>query len=1167
MLAPILRVMRSRWALTGLGVASCGAMIWLFGPFLGALGGVMPRAAALVLLAMVWAAANATIDQMRRRADRALAGGVAGTAGGPSTAEKEEVLELRERLDRAMALLRRARGTRGYLYEQPWYVIIGPPGAGKTTALANSGLKFPLAAELGQSELRGVGGTRLCDWSFTDAAVLIDTAGRYTTQDSNAAVDRAGWEGFLDLLRRTRKQQPLNGVIVAVALGDIVSASDGERLAHARAIRSRIRELNTKLGIRLPVYVIFTKADLIRGFAEFFDGMDRTARGQVWGMTFPLTNDDFGPVGQFAAEYRSLVAQLSARLVDRLQDERSLERRALIVGFPSEVASMEAPLGSFVEEAFGGTRLDPAPLLRGVYLASATQQGSPIDRLSASLAHGFGLDQRQVDGGSPRQGRSYFLERLLKDVVFGEAMLVTRNSAATRRWLLVRGAAWGVCGVLVVGCIGWLLFAAWQSAAAVSAYDTALSAYGAEYKRLVADQPLDPVPLAGADLMQVLPLLDRARAVVDAAAKDHASFGLSQQEKLERPTKELYGRALEYVLLPRLVSLMEARMRAPSADTNYLYHAIGPYKMLCCGLTMDAPAAHAWLANDLDAHFGGSNLAKQRADLLVHADALFAHDRAFFPAGMNEVSHDPALVASAEAKIGHMSVSDVAYALIRGRPLPQDVADFVPERAAGALARTRFTRRSGAGLDMPISGFFTPAGFREVLLARLPEATDRAIRESVVRGEGAAINPNDTAKRQQIERDVIRAYTDDYIAAWDGFLNDLDVVPPSDSGAAVGDYSTLTSETGPIMRLLGAVISELSLAPPSKTTGGATASGATASGTAAKDVPPDDPSLSGGAVDKHFADLRDYVSNGGLATHLKILGQIEAQLERSLVSGAVGAPPAAPAGAYNLDRAFAGAPQPAGRWLADLAKRGRVVESVAQRQQAADAFSVEGGAQAQCRRVTRNFPFRRNGPDASMEDFAALFAKEGTLDSFFTQYLRPYVSTGPGPWHVQHAAGDVAAPPVDNAAVSSFQNASEIREAFFGFGGSAPEIRFALKPAEFGDGTAKVTLDFGGIRRSFAAGDPAETETLEWPGPTGMASARVTFEPAGDGPPLEGTGTWALFRLLRAARLQATGNEHALRVTFAQGSRHVTFDLTTQAPRNPFRPSLFENFVCPELRR
>ena len=101
---------------------------------------------------------------------------------------------MREKLVTALTLLKKASGSRGYLYEQPWYVIIGPPGAGKTTALLNAGLTFPLAAEMGQSAVAGVGGTRMCDWWFTESAVLIDTAGRYTSQDPTLRWTRpAGW--------------------------------------------------------------------------------------------------------------------------------------------------------------------------------------------------------------------------------------------------------------------------------------------------------------------------------------------------------------------------------------------------------------------------------------------------------------------------------------------------------------------------------------------------------------------------------------------------------------------------------------------------------------------------------------------------------------------------------------------------------------------------------------------------------------------------------------------------------------------------------------------------------------------------------------------------------------------------------------------------------------
>ena len=129
------------------------------------------------------------------------------------------------------------------LYQLPWYVMIGPPGSGKTTALTRSGLHFP-AGEGGEgAEIRGVGGTRNCDWFFTSEAVLIDTAGRYTTQDSHAPVDRGAWQGFLDLLKKHRPRQPINGVLVAISASDLLADERRARGACPRRARSPGRDL------------------------------------------------------------------------------------------------------------------------------------------------------------------------------------------------------------------------------------------------------------------------------------------------------------------------------------------------------------------------------------------------------------------------------------------------------------------------------------------------------------------------------------------------------------------------------------------------------------------------------------------------------------------------------------------------------------------------------------------------------------------------------------------------------------------------------------------------------------------------------------------------------------------------------------------------------------
>ena len=165
-------------ALLGLAAA-----IWIAGPLIGfadsrPLASPWTRAAIVALVLIATAGSYAVGFLRRRRAEQSIEAAIEKTDGSDA-----QLLETRMR--EAIATLKRSSGKRNFLYEIPWYVIIGPPGAGKTTALVNSGLKFPLAGSSRAQPVAGVGGTRNCDWWFTDEAVLIDTAGRYTTQDSD----------------------------------------------------------------------------------------------------------------------------------------------------------------------------------------------------------------------------------------------------------------------------------------------------------------------------------------------------------------------------------------------------------------------------------------------------------------------------------------------------------------------------------------------------------------------------------------------------------------------------------------------------------------------------------------------------------------------------------------------------------------------------------------------------------------------------------------------------------------------------------------------------------------------------------------------------------------------------------------------------------------------
>src|SRR5262249_5876891 len=105
--------------------------------------------------------------------------------------------QLQSEFDKAVRALKASplgKGGRDALYYLPWYAIIGPSGAGKTTALRHSGLRFPASADANRDvKVKGLGGTRNCDWWLTNEGVLLDTAGRWSVQEE----DHDEWLAFL----------------------------------------------------------------------------------------------------------------------------------------------------------------------------------------------------------------------------------------------------------------------------------------------------------------------------------------------------------------------------------------------------------------------------------------------------------------------------------------------------------------------------------------------------------------------------------------------------------------------------------------------------------------------------------------------------------------------------------------------------------------------------------------------------------------------------------------------------------------------------------------------------------------------------------------------------------------------------------------------------------
>ncbi len=353
---------------------------------------------------------------------------------------RAEIQELQKQIQSGIAALKTSKlggkkGGAAALYSLPWYMIIGPPGAGKTTAIKHSGLVFPFQGA-GGGAVRGVGGTRNCDWWFTNEAILLDTAGRYATESD----DRDEWLAFLAMLKKYRSRQPINGVLVAINIAELIDGNEQTLEATGKKLRARIDEVMTQLQMVVPVYLLFTKCDLIAGFNEFFGEMRKSDRAQAWGATLKLTMDKTNPGKIFDEEFEVLRKQIHARALKRLATERNREAREKIYQFPLEFAGVKRNLSEMIAAAFAVNAFQGTPIFRGFYFTSGTQEGRPLDRVLGRMGQAMGIRTAEAQAPQVVESKSYFLHDVFMNVVFPDGSIAARSASEIRRQRLMRVA-------------------------------------------------------------------------------------------------------------------------------------------------------------------------------------------------------------------------------------------------------------------------------------------------------------------------------------------------------------------------------------------------------------------------------------------------------------------------------------------------------------------------------------------------------------------------------------------------------------------------------------------------------------------------------------------------------------------------------------------------------
>ncbi|MBS9849388.1 type VI secretion system membrane subunit TssM [Vibrio alginolyticus] len=1162
------RIFTQRWFLGLIGVAACSIFIWVVGPLI-TIAGYEPlksdfqRLVTILVLVLLWAIFNVTKQHKQKvKEDESIQT----LLEVDSQSDKEAASEIdlmRERIEQAVKVVTKTHKGKRSLYDLPWYVLIGPPGTGKTTVLKQSGLEFPLGDSLGSDSIAGVGGTRHCDWWFANKAVLIDTAGRYTTQDSQEKVDSKAWHGFLGLLKKYRTQRPINGAIVTISLASVMSQTRTERSLHARAIKSRLQELKNQLGMQFPIYVLLTKMDLVAGFNEFFADLSKEEREELFGFMFPReVDDERGVISLFNKEFHGMLERLDARMLRILETEDDLDKRALIFEFPKQLRVLQANLDEFLAEIFAQNSFEEPALIRGVFMLSSVQEGLPVDKLMNESTNGLGLNRLALVK-SQTASHSYFVKNLFDKVIFKEQLLGTVNRHYQKQSGWMRRGVYIGCTTLLLGASAlWFMSYKWNSQLIVDTNEQA-----SHIDEMIGAQSLD----FEADIVSAVETLDRLMTLPLGKQSNYGDadsvkrFGLYQGDKVSQAANNAYSDALTQYYAPLLLDSLVSEMESNQQHREYLYETLKTYLMLFNPDKYQQDEVLAWFNFYFERQYPGELNADLRRRLLQHTQYLLGNDGQGF-------TYNTAAVTSAREVLTQMSLPERAYQRMKIQFSKSHVPSFRLTDVLGPKGLEQFERASGKPLSQGISGFYTYNGFHSIFQIQINRTVKSLMEENWVYG--------DDLKAHEIDQDsaiqgVQSRYYQDYVNEWKTLIEDIQLKQAPSLELATEQARVLSGVERPIESLLRAIQKEVALSKVSLSENQKAAS--EVAGKVAKVkfsntadrldmyLPEENGfnvALPGKEVESHFSEilrlgeqdfddiqqamvnLRSYLSD------LSSSGNNQKIAYKSILDGTVTQDVAA-----SFARAKELLPRPFNQWLGELSQESvKFAESGSKDH--LNQLWVTQVVRPYQRTIAGRYPFEPNASrEVRLKDFKRFFGYGGTLDAFFQEYLEPFVDTSKSRWRLEKEIG------VRPETLMVFQRAQRIRQSFFESDNSL-RVEFGMKPVYLDQHITRFVLELGGQDLVYKHG-PARAKSLSWP--AGQDQTRIVFTPPESKREIAHTyeGEWGIFKLLdQSLKARPESRKDNIVMIDLKGNK-VQLELIPSSAINPFWSNEMERFRCP----
>lgn len=1088
--------------------------------------------------------------------------------------EKDIILPYIKDQDDSLELMSEALknhlSNKDYIYQLPWYMVLGSDEAGKTSFINRSNQKFTLTAvERTSKRYMRENSLYQIDWWASDDAILLDPEGGMiqqlgTERDPDGKIAKGLWSHLLDWINDVRPQRPINGIILVVDLPKLIASNHSDRQALAVILRNRIREVTEQFGARIPVYVVLNKADLIEGFETFYSDLKQSERHKNLGFSFTLNTDEQidNWTKELADSYAAFVKEIEEIVFDKLAGTISQEERESLYMYARQLGGMQNILLQFISDILESDRFTTTPYVRGVYFSSIFQEGIPMDFYQAAISKQFDLPHVVPSYLPERSQRTYFTYNFFQNIIYPEAGLVSDNEKEIRRSkrkFILGAVAVAVCGICVL--------ATWQNYFYQNKTTSVkILKLTEEFRQMNISQSMDPT---GRNLLKPLNILRQATygyGDYEKALPIIKDFGLYQGKKVGGKVSEAYKKFLGERFLPEIAMGLIEQMDALPEDSNEGLELLRVYRMIDDMANRKVKIPEQWMTKYLQKNYP-KNPDIQRQ--------LMAH----FSYAMEHVDPDLSMfdkkIADKQQEYSKLPLADRVYQnfKILANTELQPATDLKAEigQTFTTIFKTDFTTEDPKTLfkDKNISWYgtlisplFTDWAYKDFYDPKAQDLLQLAAIDAWVLGKQQTTNYS-KEELANLSEEIRERYIADYIQTWQDALNNLEIIHFVDLRHAVDVLDALTSNEKPLQKMINLIDKNSDIYPSLSGINAENSNGNTNVATANQ--------MASLQIAQHFAPLVNEVkaaSDAGqphMDTVMKKLSELKfymqtiqkspepSQTALKAIMAELNLERTNPT--VDLKRLANEMAEPLSTQLNRVADEAWTLELKTALSEI-NALWNRNVYSFYKSRIANRYPLNRKASEnISLDDFREFFGPNGRVQRFYNDYLKFFLEDNA---ELSVVNGESV---ISSSFLSALQDLQNIQRNYFDASGNV-NISFSLKPLGLSGKFTASTFNIDGQLLKYSHEVPSASRLI-WPNTTrqDVETSLTLVTSTGETSTLRRTGEWSLFRVLDQAAKKANGQ--SVDLSFKLNGGAINYRLTVENGTNPFFGGVLSNFRLP----